>query len=206
MTVLQLLATALRLWVRQQCQSLESLEIKLEGSARELVRGGLQGVRVEARRVVYKGLELERVELRCDALQVQIGPLWRGRPLRLDHPFRIQGLVEFTPEGLSRAVGREEWQPLAEDLGRQLLGGSTLKAFRTEADQLVLVAKAPGRPADGPSIERPTRLAASAGSIAFHPVDGHPPVRLTMDPAIRIARAELEGGRVLLEGEALVTP
>jgi hypothetical protein len=39
--VMQLLASGLQLWVRQQCDAIESLEIQLEGSALGLLRGKL---------------------------------------------------------------------------------------------------------------------------------------------------------------------
>jgi len=42
--VLQLLASGLQLWLRQQCEGIESLEIRLEGSALALLRGRLAGV------------------------------------------------------------------------------------------------------------------------------------------------------------------
>ena len=60
---MQLLARGLQLWVRQQCQSIDSLEIRLEGSPLQLLRGRLAGVRLLARRVVYQQFHLVLVEL-----------------------------------------------------------------------------------------------------------------------------------------------
>ncbi len=62
--VLALLSRGLEFWVRQQCQAIESLEIRLEGSALQLLRGRLEGVQVQARGVRYQDLELAEVRLR----------------------------------------------------------------------------------------------------------------------------------------------
>jgi len=71
--VLQLLASGLQFWIRQQCQAVDSLEIQLHGSAFGLLRGRLEGVSLVARRVIFSDLEIELVDLRSDAIQVQIG-------------------------------------------------------------------------------------------------------------------------------------
>jgi hypothetical protein len=200
--LLQLLASALKLWVRQQCQAVQSLEIKLEGSALGLLRGRLQGVRLQATQVVYQGLQLERAELTSGAIAVQIGNLWRGEALELDQAFPVRGLVGFTAAGLSQSLGRAEWLPLAESLGEQLLEGHRLTDCRIEAAHLVLSAAAD----DARPVECRTLISAGAGTIEIRRLDGAALVRLPMDRAIRIERASLEGDLIVLEGEALVTP
>ena len=59
--LLSLVARGLELWLRQRCQAVNALEIQLEGSMAELLRGHLQGVRLRARQVVFQNLSLERV-------------------------------------------------------------------------------------------------------------------------------------------------
>ena len=93
--VMQLLARGLQLWVRQQCQSIDSLEIRLEGSPLQLLRGRLAGVRLLARRVVYQQFHLELVELASGPIQVHVGNLLRGQPLQLEQAFQIQRDIEY---------------------------------------------------------------------------------------------------------------
>ena len=83
--VLQLLASGLQFWIRQQCQAVDSLELQLHGSALGLLRGRLDGVSLVARRVVFSSLEIEQVELNSDAIQVQIGGLLRA-PIKPPEP------------------------------------------------------------------------------------------------------------------------
>ena len=99
--VLQLLASALQLWIRQQCQEVESLELKLHGSTIQLLRGRLEGVTLTAQRVVYRELSLERVQLTSAPIQVRMGGLLKGQGLQLEHPFAINGSVAFSGGGWS---------------------------------------------------------------------------------------------------------
>jgi hypothetical protein len=199
--LLALVARGLELWLRQQCASVGDLEIALDGSMGELLRGRLRGVRLQARQVVFQNLCLEAVELRSDAIQVRTRGLLRGQSLRLDHPFRVRGSVRFTGEGLSRSLTTPAWRELGDHLGEQLLGVSPLEGVSLRDELLILQARAPHG-----LTEVETRMVLTPDGLGVHPLDGRPVLPLAMDTAITLERAEVRGGRMELAGEALVQP
>jgi len=195
--VLQLIASGLQFWIRQQCQSVDSLEIQLHGSALGLLRGRLEGVSLVARRAVFSALELELVELRSEAIQVQVGGLLRGQPLKLDHPFQVQGFVALSGPGLSRSLSTADWRGLGDQLADGLLGLTPLQAVSIERDRLRL--RAQGMSCD-------TVPEAVDGRLELVQVDNGQRVALPGDPNIRIESASLEGGLLNLQGSARVSP
>ncbi|MEA5415413.1 LmeA family phospholipid-binding protein [Synechococcus sp. BA-132 BA5] len=201
--VMSLLARGLELWLRQQCEAIERLEIRLEGSGLRLLRGRLDGVRLRARRVVYQAIEIEEVELRCDGIQVRLGSLVRNQAVQLEQPFRIQGLVSFSGEGLSRSFSTPAWRSLGDGLADDLLGLTPLAGLRISEDRLLLRAFASG---DREPVEREVAVRADGGTVELRCAEGDPYARLPMDPNIRIERAELGAGLLHLEGEARVSP
>jgi hypothetical protein len=200
--VMQLVASGLQLWVRQQCDAIESLEIQLEGSALGLLRGKLAGVSLMARRVSYQQLELELVQLTSSPIEVNIGKLLKGQPLQLQHPFTIQGQVGFTAEGLNQSITKPQWRGLADHLGEMLLGISPLMELRISQDKLIFAAKAAGEVG---LVELETHLDANDGAVVINASSGGLQVDLPMDPGITIERANLEGGMVQLYGTAKVS-
>ena len=195
--VLQLIASGLQFWIRQQCQSVDSLEIQLHGSALGLLRGRLEGVSLVARRAMFSALELELVELRSEAIQVQVGGLLRGQPLKLDHPFQVQGFVALSGPGLSRSLSTAHWRGLGDQLADGLLGLTPLQAVSIERDRLRL--RAQGMSCD-------TVPEAVDGRLELVQVDNGQRVALPGDPNIRIESASLEGGLLNLQGSARVSP
>ncbi|MEY2644014.1 MAG: hypothetical protein RLZZ611_663 [Cyanobacteriota bacterium] len=195
--VLQLLASGLQFWIRQQCQAVDSLEIQLHGSTLGLLRGRLEGVSLVARRVVFNNLEIELVELRSDAIQVQIGGLLRGQPLQLDHAFQVNGFVALSGPGLSRSFCTPQWRGLGDELADGLLGLSPLQDLRIERDRLLLWAE---------GVHCETRPQATDGALALVNVETGLRVALPADPNIRIEAANLEGGLLQLHGNARVSP
>ena len=200
--VMQLLASGLQLWVRQQCDAIESLDIQLEGSALGLLRGKLAGVRLMARRVSYQQLELEVVQLTSSPIEVNIGKLLKGQPLQLQHPFTIRGQVGFTAEGLTQSISKPQWRGLADHLGEMLLGISPVVELRISQDKLIFAAKAAG---EVTLVELETHLDTNDGAVVINASAGKLQVELPMDPGITIERANLEGGMVQLYGTAKVS-
>ena len=201
--LLALLAKALELWLRQQCQEIDRLEIQLEGSAARLLRGQLEGARLWARRVVFQDLRFESVELRGEAIRLQVGLALRGQAGLLREPFRVRGQIYLSGEDLNRSLGSAQWRQLGDNLAEELLGVSPLVRVRI-LDRLLLLS-APSAGSDRP-IEVAVTLTAAGGTIVLQTQKEGPTYRVPMDPAIRIERAELDGGTLLLEGEALVQP
>jgi len=201
--LLALLARALELWLRQQCQEIDSLEIQLEGSATRLWQGHLEGASLRARRVVFQDLRFESVELRGEAIGLRPGAALRGQGSLLREPFRVRGQIYLGSEDLNRSLGSAQWRQLGDNLAEELLGVSPLVRLRILDRRLVLSAPSAG---SDRSIEVAATLAASEGTIVIRTQPEGPIYRLPMDPAIRIERAELEAGTLLLEGEALVQP
>ncbi|MFM7435471.1 MAG: DUF2993 domain-containing protein [Vulcanococcus sp.] len=195
--VLNLLASGLQLWIRQQCQAVESLELQLHGSSLGLLRGRLEGVSLVARRVVYSALEIEMVELRSSPIQVQLGNLLKGQAVLLHHAFQIEGYVAFTAAGLCRSLCMPQWRGLGDQLAESLLGLTPLQEVRIERDRLVLQAQ--GMACD-------TLPEAVEGHLELRRAEGEQRVALPGDPHIQIQSANLEGRLLQLHGSARVSP
>ena len=205
--VLRLLARGLELWLRQQCEAIEELQIQLEGSAAQLVRGRLDGVRLQARGVCFQRLRFERVVLRSDPLQVRMGSLLRSQTLRLEHPLEIRGSVAFSAEGLSRSLTAPPWSALGDALAHELLGHTPLAALRFEADRLILCGQSS---LHGQTLERSTRLQIEQGGLVLQAesegAEGAPALaRLPRDANIRFESAEVAGDLLKLKGTARVS-
>jgi hypothetical protein len=211
--VLVLLSRGLELWLRQRCESIDDLQIRLQGNTVQLLRGRLKGVLLQARGVIFQQLEIERVELRSDPLQVRMGMLLRSQGVQFQQPFRIAGSVAFSAEGLSRSLARPPWSQLGDALAEQLLGLAPLAGLRFQGEQLILRSVVMS---DGNPLERGTRVDVEDGGLVLRavpgPADDLDPVteaseaRLPRDPGIRIERAEVGGGLLELHGSARVSP
>ena len=202
--LLNVLAGALRLWIRSRCDSLGSLELELIGSSWSLLRGRLDGVSLKARDVCFQGLPLQSVDLSSGAIAVDMKLLSPGQMLALQQPFQVRGEVSFNGRQLNSALLAEPWRWLGDWMAEQLMGLTPLGALRIDADLLEL--QVPIAAHQDPARRR-FRLHAEQGTLCFRPETADDPrTLLPMDPAIRIEHVQLAGGQLALKGRASVTP
>ena len=202
--LLKVLAGALRLWIRSQCDSLGSLELELIGSSWSLLRGRLDGVSLKARDACFQGLPLQSVNLSSGPIAVDMKLLSPGQMLALQQPFQVAGEVSFNGSQLNSALLSEPWRWLGDWMAEQLMGLSPLGALRIDADLLELQVSVA---AHQDPARRRFRLHAEQGTLCFRPEAAEEPrILLPMDPAIRIEQAQLGGGQLGLKGHASVTP
>ena len=198
-----LLSSGLQLWIRQRCQSVDSLDIELRGSALGLLRGKLEGVQLLARRAVYQHLPIEQVQLTSEAISVHMGNLLKGQPVQLEQAFAITGQLSFSADGVMALLSHPQWQGLADQLQEQLLGRLPLRQLRMTSEHLVFVLQG-GAAAD--AVELAVSPRADGGTIVLASPSGKELFRFPMDPGIVIERVWLEAGMVQLCGRARVSP
>ena len=164
--LLNVLAGALRLWIRSRCDSLGSLELELIGSSWSLLRGRLDGVSLKARDVCFQGLPLQSVDLSSGAIAVDMKLLSPGQMLALQQPFQVRGEVSFNGRQLNSALLAEPWRWLGDWMAEQLMGLTPLGALRINADLLEL--QVPIAAHQDPARRR-FRLHAERGTLCFRP-------------------------------------
>ena len=201
--VLQLLASGLQRWVRNQCDSVGELNLALQGSAIELLRGRLKGVSLEARRVSFEQLPLLRAELQSGELKTIFRPGQPNQPLQLKDPFSIEGEVVLSGTDLNKALATDRWRWLADLLAEQLMGLTPLRSLAIDNDRLVLTADViTGKD----PVQRSFSLCADRGTIRVNHCDAEGELFLPMDPSIKIIDARLQGGQLAIKGNATVHP
>ena len=201
--VLQLLASGLQRWVRNQCDSVDELNLALQGSAIELLRGRLKGVSLEARRVSFEQLPLLRAELQSGELKTIFRPGQPNQPLQLKDPFSIEGEVVLSGTDLNKALATDRWRWLADLLAEQLMGLTPLRSLAIDNDRLVLTADViTGKD----PVQRSFSLCADQGTIRVNHCDAEGELLLPMDSSIKIIDARLQGGQLVIQGNATVHP
>jgi hypothetical protein len=190
-----LVSQAMGLWLRSVCQSLEELELELNGSALALMAGRLEGADLRARGVVYQQLCLQEVQLSSDPIALNMAALLKGRPLQLRQRFRIRGSVGFTESGLNRCLATELLRPFSNQLANHFLRDAELASYGLGSNSLELTGTSGGR--------RSVSLSAEAGELLVRGESSQ--IAVPMDPVISIERVSITPELLLLEGQSLVS-
>ncbi|AXY68039.2 DUF2993 domain-containing protein [Thermosynechococcus sichuanensis E542] len=113
----RVLQPALHWWLSAQLEQATGLEIQIQGGDRQILRGYLPHVRVAAARASYRGIQLRQAAVQAEQIQINLGQVLRGKPLKLLAPVPVRGELVLSQEDLNASLGA----PLLQSGLRELL-------------------------------------------------------------------------------------
>jgi hypothetical protein len=117
----KILAPAIRLWLRSQADSIHALELEIEAGDREILAGRVARVSVAAERAVYRGLHLSQVVLAAEMIQINLGEVFKGKPLKLLAIVPVAGEVLLHQSDLQVSCQSALMQTAVAELLQRLL-------------------------------------------------------------------------------------
>ncbi|MBD2435202.1 DUF2993 domain-containing protein [Nostoc sp. FACHB-110] len=105
--ITNVLTTALKLWLRAQVSHVSQLEVDIKASDRQLLSGRIPWVSISASNTVYQGLHITRIQLVAENIQVNIGAVLKGQPLRLLAPVPVVGELLIDQKDLNSSLSSE---------------------------------------------------------------------------------------------------
>jgi hypothetical protein len=103
----KILSPALGLWLRSQVETVETLELAIDGKDSQILRGYVPKVALISEEAIYQGLRLGRVLLRGENIRVNIGQVIKGKPLKLLEPIRVSGELQISQAHLQASLASE---------------------------------------------------------------------------------------------------
>ncbi len=100
----RVLSPAIQLWLWAQVEAITGLRFQIQGSDREILRGCVARVEVQAAQVIYQGLHLSQVALSASQIQINLGQVLQGKPLRLLEAVPVVGTVRLDQADLHASI------------------------------------------------------------------------------------------------------
>lgn len=100
----KVLSPAIQIWLRSQVEQVESLQFQIVGGDRQILSGYIPKVSIAASRAVYQGLHLSQLQLEGTEIQVNLGQVIKGKPLRLLEPIPVEGQLLLTEKDLQTSL------------------------------------------------------------------------------------------------------
>ncbi len=122
------LTAALKLWLRAQVSQVSQLEVEIKASDRQILSGCIPWVSIFASHAVYQGLYITRIKLIAENIQINIGSILKGKPLRLLEIVPVFGDLIVEEKDLNNSLASELLSTALNDVLVQLLPEYCLKS------------------------------------------------------------------------------
>jgi hypothetical protein len=87
----KLIASSIQLWLKTQVDTVERLEMKIDGRDRQILQGYIPSVYLVINNGVYRGIHLCEVQLKAENIKVNLGQILKGKSLRILEPILVSG-------------------------------------------------------------------------------------------------------------------
>lgn len=98
------LSPAVQLLLRSQVEQVDELNVKIQGSDRQIFSGAIPKVTAAARGAVYKGLHLTEVAIEGCGIRINLGQALKGKPLRLLESVPVAGVLRLSQADLNASL------------------------------------------------------------------------------------------------------
>jgi hypothetical protein len=100
----KVIATAVKLWLRSQVETVEDLQINLVGGDRQLLKGYLPSLSLASNRSIYQGLHFRQTALKASNIRFNLSEVLKGKSLKLLEPIPVMITISLTAEDLQASL------------------------------------------------------------------------------------------------------
>ncbi len=201
--IIKVVETGLRLWLINQCDEVDELEIEISGSTLTLLKGRINSIKLSAKSVILNKLPMQQVILKSGPILFNMNPKNREKGLKIKQPFQLAGSISIHNTALNEILMLKPWNNIGDSLSEKLLGITPLGGIKIEHESLELYAPVIGQEK---SAKQTFLVNAEQGTIRISNRSSTLVVLLPMDPNIAIEKAYLRNNSLHLMGKAIVNP
>ncbi|MDZ8054290.1 MAG: DUF2993 domain-containing protein [Aulosira sp. ZfuVER01] len=136
--ITNLLTTALKLWLRAQVSQVSQIEVEIRASDRQLLSGKIPWVSIFASHAVYQGLHIGQIQLVAENIQVNIGAIIKGQPLRLLETVPVVGELLVEEKDLNHSLSSDLLSAALNDVLVKLLPEQCAKTKSISWQKIIL--------------------------------------------------------------------
>ncbi|MGL6281458.1 MAG: LmeA family phospholipid-binding protein [Microcoleaceae cyanobacterium] len=130
----KVLSPTIRVWLRSQLEEIKYLDFVIEGTDRQIWRGVIPTIHLDAKGAVYRGLHLSLAQLKTGEIKFSFGKVLKGKGWHLDHAIQVGGDIQVSISDLLVSVQSPLFRGAIADLLRKFLPGEIFNTLPSPLD------------------------------------------------------------------------
>ncbi len=199
--LLKIVEKGLEVFIKNQCNSISNIKLKLNGNSLSLLRGKIQSLRLNANTINYKNILLNEIELYTEQINfdLKIG-LNSNNFFQLKDKFKIHGSISFRTSELNTTLKNSQWEWLRLDLVKYLCNSEKLIEIAISEELLSMKYLTNANEAK----YAPCSIKTNQGKVLIINNDTRKEYELPMDPLINIQKINISRDMLKMNFFALV--
>ena len=192
--ILKIISIALEMWAKSKCQQIEDINIRINGSISEIMRGELASVKLIATKINFQDIYIQEIKLSSGKITIKSDNLLKRKIITSSNSFKLEGKLSFSETNINQIINSERWDWTNQWLSENLLNKSNNYSVFIEDKGLLIKSV---DPKNKDIIEDKLNISISNNSLLFENKDRELYHLLPMDPnikfnSINISRSKIE--------------
>jgi LmeA-like phospholipid-binding len=136
--ITKVLTAAIKLWLRTQVSQVSQIEVEIRASDRQILSGSIPWVSIFASHAVYQGLHITRIQLVAENIQINVGQVLKGQPLKLLQVISVFGEMTVEEKDLNNSLSSELLSTALNNVLLELLPEHWLKSQPISWQKIIL--------------------------------------------------------------------
>ena len=134
------LSIALEIWIKSKCESIDNLQIRIYGSTMGIFKGRLSKVELKAKKVNFKNINLNHINLSSGPIQVNINLKGIHKEL-ISKGFYLKGEVFLDEKDLNSLIQDKSWNWIKGWFSEKILYNKKPNYISIEKDQFKMISE-----------------------------------------------------------------
>ncbi len=198
---LQVISLGIELWIRGNCNSIESIKIKLLATLSEAWGGKLSGINLKAKEVDFNSIYIQNLYLLTGPINLNTNLFNKSKGIILSKNFSIEGELTLSEKNLIDTINAPKWKWIKEWLSKNLIQGESFIYCKFSEQGLIIVSESIDNKL---KTEHKISIEVANNTLCLKNSTQSNNNFLPMDPSIKITDMKLKNNTLLLLFNSLV--
>ena len=199
--ILKIISIALEMWAKSKCQQIEDINIRINGSISEIMRGELASVKLIATKINFQDIYIQEIKLSSGKITIKSDNLLKRKIITSSNSFKLEGKLSFSETNINQIINSERWEWTNKWLSENLLNQSNDYSIFLEDKGLLIKSV---NPKSKDVKEDNLNISISNNSLLFENKEKDLYQLLPMDPNIKFNSINLSRSKIEVYFNSLV--
>ena len=190
----------LTLWVKSKCNRVKDLSIDIYSSNLSILKGKISNVHINGKNINFQELEIASIEIRVDHINIYFNTFLK---INLKSPFKIFGSIRLSGDCLEQTLLSKRWKSISNLICKEFFNMENIQELNVNDE--ILEIKASNHSSQNSNKKKFT-ISENSNSLMLRERNSLMSLVLPMDKSIKISKAYLKEGLLVIHGEATINP
>jgi len=188
------------LWIKSKCNRIEELSIDINSSNSSILKGKISNMHIKGKNINFQEIVINILEIRVNHIKIKFDSFLK---INLKSPFKIYISVKLSGDCLKETLLSNRWEYISNLICKEFFEMANIQDLKVNDSILEIKASNHSNQISNKKI---LTISEKSNSLMLTERTSPNSLVLPMDESIKISKAYIKKGLIVIHGEAIINP